>query len=117
METGPGKIVQVDFGYLGKLYDPRQGVLPKASVFVMVLGHSRHLFVRVVFDQAVETGLRLHQEAFRRSGGGPRVRIPDNLKADAVLAAFAISGAASLNRSYRELARHYGLKVDPRGSI
>lgn len=28
-------------------------------------------------------------------------------------AAFGVGGAASLNRRYRELARHYGLKIDP----
>ncbi len=113
VETGPGEIAQVDFGYVGKLYDPREGVLRKAWVFVMVLGYSRHLFARVVFDQRVETWLALHQEAFRWFGAVPQVLVPDNLKAAVVRAAFAIDGAASLNRSYRELARHYGFKVDP----
>ena len=36
----------------------------KAWVFVMVLGHSRHMFARIVFDQTVGTWLRLHVEAF-----------------------------------------------------
>lgn len=113
VETGPGEIVHVDFGYVGKLYHPREGVLRKAWVFVMVLGYSRHLFARIVFDQRVETWLRLHQEAFRWFGGVVATVVPDNLKAAVVRAAFAIDGAASLNRSYRELARHYGFKVDP----
>ena len=39
--------------------------------------------------------------------------MPDNLKAAVVRAAFGVDGAASLNRSYRELARHYGIKIDP----
>jgi hypothetical protein len=30
-----------------------------------------------------------------------------------IRAAFGVDGAASLNRSYRELARHYGIKIDP----
>ncbi|HXQ22293.1 MAG TPA: hypothetical protein VN812_11515, partial [Candidatus Acidoferrales bacterium] len=45
--SAPGEIAQVDFGYVGKLYDPAQGVLRKAWVFVMVLTYSRHLFARV----------------------------------------------------------------------
>lgn len=77
VETGPGEIAQVDFGYVGKLYDPREGVLRKAWVFVMVLGYSRHLFARVVFDQRVETWLALHQEAFRWFGAVPQVLVPD----------------------------------------
>jgi transposase len=53
--SAAGEIAQVDFGYVGKLYDPAQGVLRKAWVFVMVLTYSRHLFARVVFDQRVTT--------------------------------------------------------------
>ena len=64
VETAPGEIAQVDFGYVGRLYDPRAGVMRKAWVFVMVLGYSRHLFARIAFDQTTETWLRLHVEAF-----------------------------------------------------
>ncbi len=34
--------------------------------------------------------------------------VPDNLKAAVIRAAFAIDEKSGLNRSYRELARHYG---------
>ena len=111
--TVPGEVAQVDFGFIGKLYDPRAGVLRKAYVFVMVLGHSRHQFARIVFDQSVETWLWLHCAAFDFFGGVPRTVVPDNLKAAVIRAAFLPSEPTSLNRSYRELARHYGFKVDP----
>ena len=39
--------------------------------------------------------------------------VPDNLKAAVIRAAFGVDEAASLNRSYRELARHYQMKIDP----
>jgi hypothetical protein len=39
--------------------------------------------------------------------------VPDNLKAAVIRAAFAVDGDSALHRSYRELARHYGCKVDP----
>ena len=39
--------------------------------------------------------------------------VPDNLKAAVVRAAFAVDGETVLNRSYRELARHYGFQIDP----
>ncbi len=113
VETRPGEVAQVDFGYVGRLYDPRARVMRKAWVFLMVLGYSRHLFARIVFDQTTETWLRLHVEAFEELGGVVEVVVPDNLKAAVVRAAFGVDGPTALNRSYRELARHYGFKVDP----
>ncbi len=113
VETAPGQVAQVDFGYVGKLYDPEAGLLRKAWVFVMVLGHSRHQFCRVVFDQRVETWIRVHVEAFAKFGGVVDTVVPDNLKSAVIRAAFGLGDNPALNRSYRELARHYGFKVDP----
>ena len=113
VETSPGEVAQVDFGYVGKLYDAASGQLRKAWAFVMVLGYSRRMVVRVCFDQKIETWLRVHVEAFAELGGVPATIVPDNLKAAVVRAAFGVDGAASLNRSYRELARHHGTKIDP----
>jgi transposase len=113
VETAAGEIAQVDFGYVGKLYDAASGMLRKAWVFVLVLAFSRRLVARIVFDQKIETWLRVHVEAFAELGGAPATVVPDNLKAAVIRAAFGVDGAASLNRSYRELARHYGIKIDP----
>jgi len=113
VETAAGEVAQVDFGFVGKLYDAASGQLRKAWVFVMVLAFSRRMVVRLCFDQKIETWLRVHIEAFAELGGAPRTIVPDNLKAAVVRAAFGVDGAASLNRSYRELARHYGIKIDP----
>jgi transposase len=113
VETAPGELAQVDFGYVGRLYDPDTRVLRKAWVFVLVLGYSRHLVCRLVFDQRIETWLQCHAEAFAALGGVPAVLVPDNLKAAVIRAAFGIAGTTTLNRSYRECARHYGFQVDP----
>jgi transposase len=113
VETRPGEVAQVDFGYVGRLFDPHVRVMRKAWVFVMVLGYSRHMFARIVFNQSTETWLRLHVEAFEELGGVIETVVPDNLKAAVIRAAFNIDGPTALNRSYRELARHYGFKVDP----
>jgi transposase len=113
VESEPGKIAQVDFGYVGKLFDPERRCMRRAWVFVMVLGFSRHMFAEIAFDQSSETWLRLHVRAFEFFGGCVDTLVPDNLKAAVVRAAFAVDGPTSLNRSYRELARHYGCKVDP----
>jgi transposase len=112
--TTPGDIAQVDFGYVGRLYDPTQRTQRKAWCFVMVLAHSRRMVVRVVFDQRAETWLSLHVEAFAELGVAPHTVVPDNLKAAVIRAAFsARDSMATLHRSYVELARHYGFVVDP----
>jgi transposase len=94
---------QVDFGYVGKLYDAASGQMRKTWVFVMTLAGSGKMVTRLVFDQKVSTWLRLHIESFEELGGVPTVVIPDNLKAAVLRAAFALGDNPSLNRSYREL--------------
>ena len=79
----------------------------------MVLAYSRHMVVRLVFDQSALTWQRLHVEAFAELGGVVETVVPDNLKAAVIRAAFGIDGETSLNRGYRELAQHYGFKFDP----
>lgn len=113
VETEPGEVAQVDFVYSGKRYDPIQGVLRKSWLFIMTLGFSRRMYCDLVFDQKVETWLELHIRAFEYFGGVPRVIVPDNLKAAVIRAAFAVDDAPAINRSYRELARHYGFQIDP----
>ncbi len=63
--------------------------------------------------QSTDTWLRLHVEAFEELGGVIETVVPDNLKAAVIRAAFGVDGGTALNRSYRELARHCGFKVDP----
>lgn len=113
VETLPGEVAQVDFVYAGMIYDPERGVPRRAWLFVMVLGFSRHMFLDLVFDQKAETWIRLHVDAFEFFGGVPEVVVPDNLKAAVIRAAFGVDDEVELNRSYRELARHYGFRIDP----
>ncbi len=118
--TLPGAEAQVDFGFVGRLYDPERGVMRKAWVFVMTLAHSRHQFSWVVFDQSAATWVQLHVRAFEEFGGVPHVVRPDNLKAAVIRAAFGAAGEPELNRTYRELARYYVLLSDtdhPRSSL
>ncbi len=113
VETAPGEVAQVDFVHAGRVYDPDRGVPRRAWIFVMTLGYSRHMFVDLVFDQKVDTWLRLHVRAFEALRGVPAVLVPDNLKSAVIRAAFGVDDELTLNRSYRELARHYGFQIDP----
>lgn len=113
VETVPGEVAQVDFGYAGLRYDPDRGVLRKCWVFVMTLGFSRDIFCDLVFDQKIATWLDLHVRAFEYFRGVPQVLVPDNLKSAVIRASFSVDGDPTLNRSYRELARYYGFRIDP----
>lgn len=113
VSTPPGAEAQVDFGYVGELFDPATARRRKAWVFVMVLSHSRHLFADLVFDQRAETWQRLHAAAFSSFGGVPASIRPDNLKAAVVRAAFAVGEEPEFNQGYVELARYYDFQIDP----
>ncbi len=115
VETLPGQVAQVDFGYVGKIYDPERGARRKAWVFVMTLGFSRRPFACLTFDQKVETWLICHILAFEYFGGVPETIVPDNLKSAVIRCAFGVddNDDAALNRSYRELARYYSFTIDP----
>lgn len=78
LETLPGEQAQVDWASFGKV---RIGAATRSlSCFVMTLGYSRGLFGRFVFDQAMESFIRCHVQAFAAFGGVPRVLLYDNLK-------------------------------------
>lgn len=114
VDTEPGEVAQVDFGSVGLLFDPASQLMRKAYVFVLVLGYSRKMWAKLVFDQSAETWVSLHVQAFEALGGVPRTLVPDNLKAAVIAAAFGCDrDQLTLNRSYRELARHYGFCIDP----
>jgi transposase len=110
LETGPGQEAQVDFGSAGKMVDPATGEIRKAWVFVMTLCYSRHQYATFVFDQKVATWLRCHTEAFEYFGGVVGKVVVDNLKA-AVVKAVLYDPVAQ--RSYRQLAEHYGFLISP----
>jgi transposase len=108
VETLPGEEGQVDFGFAGELVDPETGELRRAWAFVMALSWSRHQYVEFVFDQKLETWLRLHRNAFSFFGGVPERVVVDNLKAAIIKACFHEPQA---QHSYRECAEHYGFLI------
>ena len=81
VERAPGEEAQVDFGFAGRMADPRTGELRRTWVFVMTLSWSRYQYAEFVFDQTIATWLRLHRHALEHFGGVPRRVVIDNLKA------------------------------------
>jgi len=113
VNTKAGHVGQVDFGSVGKLWDPITNAVRQAYIFVLVLAYSRHQFAKLVFDQKIETWLALHVEAFEFFGSVPSIMTPDNLKAAVIRAAFNVRDEPVLNRSYRDFAHHYDFLIDP----
>ncbi len=110
VETPPGYEAQVDFGEVGTFLDPATGQPRKAYAFVMTLGYSRHLYAELVFDQKALTWLAAHTRALAYFHGVPQRLVIDNLKAGIQKAAWE---DPEVNRSYAELAEHYGFLIAP----
>lgn len=65
---------------LGSWTDPRTGRSQRVWAFVMVLSHSRHMFVRPVVSMDQASWAASHTEALAFFGGCPARLVPDNLK-------------------------------------
>jgi len=76
----------------------------------MVLSCSRHLFVRPVLTMDQRAWSEAHIAAFCFFGGVPRRLVPDNLRTGVDRPDLY---DPKINRSYAELAGHYGVLVDP----
>ena len=112
IETPPGEVAQVDFGFIGYLADGERDALRKAWAFVMTLAWSRHQYAELVFDQTIPTWLLCHQHAFEYFGGVPGRVVLDNLKA-AIIRAYTTEHDPEVQQTYRECAEHYGFLIDP----
>ena len=106
----PGEEAQVDFFYIGLWHDPEAGRRRKLHCLQMTLSHSRHTFLYPVAAEDGAAWLAGHVEAFAFFGGAPKRVVPDNLTAGV---AKPDRYDPRLNRAYGELARHYGVLVDP----
>jgi hypothetical protein len=76
----------------------------------MVMAASRHLFVRPVLAMTLAAWIQAHVLALGFFGGAPRRLVTDNLKASVVRPDLY---DPKLNRTYAELASHYGMLIDP----
>lgn len=109
-EVEPGAEAQIDYGQLGWWIDPVGGRRRKVWAFVMVLACSRHMFVRPVLTMDQQAWTQAHVEAFAFFGGVPQRLVPDNLRTGVDRPDLY---DPKINRSYAELAVHYGTLIDP----
>jgi len=105
-----GEQAQIDYGQLGRWLDPVTGKLRTVWAFVMVLACSRHMFVRPVLKMDQRSWTECNVAAFEFFGGVPARLVPDNLKTGVDKPDLY---DPKLNRSYAEMAAHYGCLIDP----
>lgn len=101
----------VDFaGQTLAVVDPATGEVRAAQVFVAVLGASSLTYAEVRWSQGLPDWIGCHVNAFGFFGGAARQLVCDNLKAGVTAACRYEPG---INRSYQEMAAHYGTAVVP----
>ena len=108
--TAPGEEAQVDYGTGPMVRDPQSGKYRRTRLFVMTLGYSRKSVRLLVFRSSSRVWAELHEKAFRRMGGSPRVVVLDNLR-EGVLAADIYD--PTLNPLYQHVLAHYGVVAMP----
>jgi transposase len=108
--TPPGEEAQVDYGDGPMVRDPSSGKYRRTRLFCLTLGHSRKSVRLLTWKSSSQTWAELHEEAFRRLGGAPRVVVLDNLR-EGVLTPDIYD--PTLNPLYRDVLRHYGVVALP----
>ncbi|MGZ5000600.1 MAG: IS21 family transposase [Methylomonas sp.] len=106
-----GEKLFVDYaGQTVAITDPASGEIRTAQIFVAVLGASNYTFAEATWSQQLPDWLGSHVRALTFFGGAPAIVVPDNLKSGVDR---ACRYDPDINRSYAELAAHYGMAVIP----
>ena len=102
----PGECAQVDWGSAG--WVPVGSTRRRLSFFVMVLCHSRLLYVEFTLGQSMEWFLACQQRAFDFFGGVPQKVMIDNLKTGVL--SHPLGAPALFHPRYLDFAAHYGFR-------
>ncbi len=107
----PGDAMEVDWaGNTLPITDSVTGETYSAYLFVAVLPCSCYAYAELCYDMKLENWLVCHVHAYEYFDGVPRLLIPDNLKTGVTK---NTRYDTVLNRSYAELADHYGTAIVP----
>jgi len=106
-----GEKLFVDYsGHTMEVIDGLTGEVITAQIFVAVLGASNHTYAEATLTQSLPDWISSHVRAFSFFGGVARQTVSDNLKAGVTRACFH---EPMVNRTYSDLARHYGTAILP----
>lgn len=110
-EHKAGEKLFVDYcGQTMPVTDRKTGEVRDAQIFVAVLGASNYTYVEACWTQSLPEWIMAHVHAFAFYGGAPALVVCDNLKSG-VSTAHRYEPEA--NRTYEDLAEHYGCAVLP----
>jgi len=105
-----GERMLVDWAGVTMKYSNGKGEEKTVYIFVAVLPASSYLYAEPFEDMKMENWIQGHVNAFEYFGGVPRLLVPDNTKTAVTKAG---RYEAELNRTYKEMADHYGCTVIP----
>lgn len=107
----PGESMEVDWAeQTAAVVDRETGETVPAHVFVATLPCSGYSYIEAFLSQNQESWTNAHIHAFEYFGGTTRIITPDNLKTGVDRASWR---TPAINKSYNELAEHYGCAVLP----
>ena len=107
----PGDAMEVDWaGATLPITDPVTGEITDSYLFVSVLPCSCYAYAELCSDMKSENWLMCHVHAYEYYDGVPRLLIPDNLRTGVTKNTRLDT---IINRSYTELADHYGTAIVP----
>lgn len=110
IEVDPGFEVQIDYAKVGLLHDPLTNKRRTVYAFIATLAYSRHKYIEFVFKQNQQSFVASHINMFDYFDGVPARVVIDNLKSGVIKPDLY---DPKLNRSFREMAEHYGCFIDP----
>jgi transposase len=90
--------------------DPATGAAHPAEIFIAVMGASNMTYVEASWTQTLPDWIGAHTRAFAAFGAVPALVVSDNLKSGVIRACFY---EPEVNRSYAEMAAHYGTAILP----
>jgi transposase len=106
-----GEKVFVDFsGKRPHIVDRRSGELIPVELFVGALGASCFTYAEATATQKLHDWVDAHRRMLEYFGGSPAIWVPDQLKSAITRSCRYEPG---VNRTYQELASHYGAVVIP----
>jgi transposase len=106
----PGAECQLDFGYLGLLFDPVSGRQRKVHALIFTACYSRHMFVWLSFTQTLAAFIAGCEAAWVFFGGVFKVLIPDNASA---IVAEADAVNPRFTAGWLDYAQYCGFATDP----
>ena len=106
-----GERMFVDYaGQTVDLIDPGTGEIRPAQIFVAVMGASNYTYAEATQTQSLPDWVGAHVRTLAFMGGVPAQLVPDNPKVGIDRANWYEPG---LNRTYLDLATHYGTAILP----